>query len=310
MSWALKGLGGPLADKIFTLKPGTTLGRQGDIVIPDTKSSGVHARITESTSGRWVLMDNNSKNGTRIQGERISKVALSDGLKFYIGDQGFEVFEIKEEVCAPPKFAATEDDDTVPPPPPQPRVRASAPTPSVEPPPMPPPDATQVKPVAAPIDAANTNPPEIQIIPEAAPVEPLAAPPAPEIIVPKRRYWYELLADFVGENLEKFPESKKPVSPLSPALVLEFVRGLQANSKWTLGYGPRKVGSSALDLPIFEPGAPAVCFEIFPSHDGIVFKTAHPKMVTVNGESLDSRVLHVGDKIRINETIIEVDFEQ
>lgn len=300
MSWALKGLGGPLADKIFTLKPGTTLGRQGDIVVPDTKSSGVHARITQSSSGRWVLVDNNSKNGTRIKGERISKVTLSDGLKFYIGEQGFEVFEIKEEVTSAPKREAAED-ETVPPPAPQPRVRVSSPAPNPKPPPMP-------AAAAAPLEAVEIKSPEIQIAPEAGPIE--AAAPAPEIIVPKRRYWYELLADFVGENLENFPETKKPVSPLSPALVLEFVRGLQANSKWTLGYGPRKIGPSALDLPIFEPGAPAICFEIFPTPDGIVFKTAHPKMVTVNGESLDSRVLHVGDKIRINETIIEVDFEQ
>jgi hypothetical protein len=132
-------------------------------------------------------------------------------------------------------------------------------------------------------------------------------PPPPE---KTRRYWHEILAEFVAANQESFSERKRPVTPLNPAVVLEFVRGLQVSSKWILGYGPRKVGPSVLDLPIWEPGAPAVCFEILPSSDGIVFKTAHPKLVTVNGEALDTHVLHVGDKIQINETIIEVDFEQ
>jgi len=85
---------------------------------------------------------------------------------------------------------------------------------------------------------------------------------------------------------------------------------VQVNSKWTLGYGPRKVGPSVLDLPIWEPGAPAVCFELVPSGEGVVFKTNHPELVRINGEGLDSRVLHVGDTIRINETIIEVDFAE
>ena len=73
-----------------------TLGRQGDIVVPDTKSSSIHARIV-THEGKMYLTDNNSKNGTRIDGERITKaIKLKAGLKFYIGDQGFEVVEIQD----------------------------------------------------------------------------------------------------------------------------------------------------------------------------------------------------------------------
>jgi hypothetical protein len=88
------------------------------------------------------------------------------------------------------------------------------------------------------------------------------------------------------------------------------VRGVQANSKWVLGFGPRKIGASSLDLPIWEPGAPAVCFEILPSSDGLIFKTAHPDIVLLNGAGVDSEVLRLGDTIRIMDTIIEVDFTE
>lgn len=124
----------------------------------------------------------------------------------------------------------------------------------------------------------------------------------------QQRYWYEVLSDFVRNNSQAFSDRPRPVSPLEPALVLEFVRGTQVNSKWVLGFGPRKIGSASLDLPIWEPGAPATCFEILPTPDGLVFKTARPDIVMLNGEGVDSRVLRMGDTIRILDTLIEVDF--
>jgi len=126
----------------------------------------------------------------------------------------------------------------------------------------------------------------------------------------KQRYWHEVLSDFVRDNTAAFSDKPRPVSPLEPALVLEFVRGTQVNSKWTLGFGPRKIGASSLDLPIWEPGAPATCFEIVPTPDGLVFKTSRPDIVLLNGEAVDSQVLRMGDTIRILDTLIEVDFAE
>src|ERR1700722_11341007 len=97
MGWILKGLGGPLKGKTFRVTDGITLGRQGVIVIPDLKASSVHARIKQLADGDWVLADNSSKNGTRIDGERITQVGLSHGLRFFIGDQGFEIREVVED---------------------------------------------------------------------------------------------------------------------------------------------------------------------------------------------------------------------
>lgn len=128
-------------------------------------------------------------------------------------------------------------------------------------------------------------------------------PPAPT-----SKYWYDVLASFIEKNQSFIVNSRKTLIPLSPALILEFQRGPQLHTKWTLGYGPRKVGARCMDLPIFEPGAPDVCFEIIPTPQGIIFKTTHPDKVLLNGKKVDNKMLHVGDSIRINETVIEVDF--
>lgn len=125
-----------------------------------------------------------------------------------------------------------------------------------------------------------------------------------------QRYWHEIMVDFIGQNADQFKDRVKPVSPLEPALVLEFVKGVQVNSKWTLGFGPRKIGPASVDLPIWEPGAPAICFEILPGPDGLLFKTAHPDIVSLNGEGVDSQLLRMGDTIRILDTTIEVDFTE
>lgn len=267
MSWALKGLNGPLKDMLTPLKAGLTLGRQADLVIQDLKVSSIHARLVLQ-DGNWTLEDNNSKNGVRVGGERRAIVDLNPGATFQIGDQIFEVVE----TSAP--FRAVE-------------IREVARTSNVK------------------VEPADTQATVVRPPPAASP-PPIVTPPA--IPVKKQHKWYELLGSFLGSNSKSFSEAKRPVAPLQPALVLDFVRGLQSNSRWVIGYGPRKIGAGALDLPIWEPGAPAVCFEILPSTDGILFKTSHAETVTLNGQSVDNQVLHVGDTIRILETIIEVDF--
>lgn len=126
----------------------------------------------------------------------------------------------------------------------------------------------------------------------------------------KGKRWHDVLTEFLGNHRSSFKNDPVEVDPLEPAVVLDFIRGVQANSKWTLGYGPRQIGASSIDLPIWEPDAPAVCFELHPSKDGVVFKTAHSDVVTLNGERIRSRPLRIGDRIQILETVIEVDFAE
>lgn len=125
---------------------------------------------------------------------------------------------------------------------------------------------------------------------------------------PKARPWNDIIARFGRKNLAKIENQFRGVAPLQPALVLDFVRGPQIDTRWVLGFGPRRIGARSLDLPIFEKNAPDDCFEIFPSPDGISFRTKHNDVVSLNGRSVTTEILRVGDIIKIYGTEIEVDF--
>ena len=103
MSLAVKGLSGPLSDLVVKLEPGLTFGRQGDVVVADGKASSLHARITRDEGGNWSIVDNSSKNGTRVNGERIDHAPLVIGSNFYIGDQGFEIVAFAEQPVTAPE---------------------------------------------------------------------------------------------------------------------------------------------------------------------------------------------------------------
>jgi len=59
-------------------KPQFTLGRNSnnDIVIPETTVSGNHAKLINE-GGNWFIVDNNSTNGTFVNGTRINKQRVS-----------------------------------------------------------------------------------------------------------------------------------------------------------------------------------------------------------------------------------------
>ena len=122
------------------------------------------------------------------------------------------------------------------------------------------------------------------------------------------RHWREILTSFITSHIPEVKNEGRAIAALRPSVVLDFVRGVQAETRWILSYGPRKIGKHSLDFPIFEPGAPDVCFEIIPTPDGIKFRTDHPGKVTLNGKSVSTEILHIADVIKIQGTEIEVDF--
>lgn len=262
MNIALKIITGPQMGQIFTVNKALTIGRQGDIVLEDPKVSGVHAHIAKSSSGRWMLTDNESKNGIRVKDIRVKGVSLKPGVRFEIGDSTFEVMgtDAPKEAPSPVKGRSTPSER-----------------------------------------------PAVVNAPAAADGGPAMTPEKPK---KKQRYWYDVLAEFLSHNRNAFSDKPAALAPLEPALVLEFVRGIQMNSKWILGYGPRRFGPRCIDLPIWEPNAPEVCFEIHPTKDGILFKTDHAGKVRLNDQAVDSHILRVGDTISIHETLIEVDFTE
>jgi len=134
------------------------------------------------------------------------------------------------------------------------------------------------------------------------------ADPLPIKTKPKARHWRDILADFAMKAMAAVKNEGKAIVSLHPAVVLDFIRGTQAETRWVLGYGPRKIGARSLDLPIYESGAPDVCFEILPTPDGISFKTDYPELVKLNGQSVSAEILHIADIIKIQDTEIEVDF--
>lgn len=138
--------------------------------------------------------------------------------------------------------------------------------------------------------------------------EPTAAPPKKK--KKKARYWHDVLASFLEKETTALTDGTGRLEPLSPSVILEFVRGVQVNSKWVLGFGPRKIGLASLDLPIWETDAPPLCFELHPSPGGVVFRTSHADVVLLNGKSVDNEVLRMGDTIQIFDTLIEVDFAE
>lgn len=297
MSLALKALDGALKDKVFKLKDGLTIGRQGtDIALNDPKVSSLHAKIHKTESG-WALHDNDSKNGVRVGDDRLAILPLKVKQKFEIGGHHFIVVDLEPA----PKAAAALPLD-LPKLPEEPK-----PMPVIQPVEDNPP-ATKVqkfKPHVVAEVKAPESPLAQRLKEQAATVEPAPAKPVKK---KAQKFWHEALSEFLDAYQNRFTDKPKPATALEPAVVLEFVKGVQVNSKWTLGYGPRKIGATSLDLPICEPGAPAICFELHPTMDGILFSTKHPEQVKINGQSVDSKLLHMGDTIQILETLIEVDF--
>lgn len=143
---------------------------------------------------------------------------------------------------------------------------------------------------------------------EIAPSAP--APPdfSPPPVPPKSRTWSEILSEFAVDEQAKVKNLRHPIAAFNPALRLSFIRGVQVETVWTLGYGPRRVGSTSVDLPLYEEQAPDLCFELIPTPHGTLFKTAHPDQVLLNGSSQKAETLKPGDIIEVLNTAIEVDF--
>lgn len=119
--------------------------------------------------------------------------------------------------------------------------------------------------------------------------------------------WRSILFKFNQRVIQDVEFPPIPVGPIVPALRLDFVQGRQLDTRWTVGYGPRKFGFFSGEFRIDEPGAPDICFEVFPN-EGAWFKTDHPERVLLNGQSLAAEKLNAGDRISIGDTVIQVSF--
>lgn len=247
MSLFLKVTQGPLVGQTHEISHGFKIGRdRGDLVLKDQKASGFHAYIEKRDDDVFYVVDNYSKNGTFVDGQKAHRRILKAGVRIQIGDSVLEV------VDPDPKALPLEAPTVV------------APSPTSEP------------------EAKN-----------------------------KRLTWTNILIQFTEQALNSAVDRPNGSLKLfEPELHLRFIRGLQMDTQWRLHYGPRRIGNESIDLPIFEPHAPALCFEVVPSENGPQFQTQFPDIVRINGQKNGRVVLRQGDIISIYETSIEVDFDK
>ena len=81
-------IAGPHAGQTFPLTPGAIAGRDPGVAIPlpaDTRASRSHARFLPGSGGGWILEDMGSTNGTFVNGQRVTQVALAPGDAIVIG---------------------------------------------------------------------------------------------------------------------------------------------------------------------------------------------------------------------------------
>ncbi len=329
---------GPKKGERIELKGGERVGREkSDIVLSDPKVSGFHAVIKKSLMGAFSIVDQKSKNGIISEGSRVDKVKLLDGVEFRIGSSLFRVEVLKEgtqtnfvsgpasdEIGTIVKESVGADGAEM-----VSAIRSVQPpaidNPIESPPGEPVHEETFAFEQKTPLDLekddlsglsmdqlTSENPAQKNLRPTISfrTVEaPKASPEPGREEEDERKTWSQVLENYSRDNIRNSEDRPLEVEPFSPRVKLTVFRGIQAETEWELGYGPRSAGRTSLDLPLFESQAPPnKCFEILPSPDGPLFFTKHPREVQINGQAVEKVALKSGDIITIFETQIEVEF--
>jgi len=95
-------------------EPLTTIGRGSDnvLVIPDISVSRLHSRL-EKQGERWVVLDQGSGNGTRVNGKSIERYPLQHGDEIEMGDTRVQFMEPGGVVVKSKKLQTKSTDDEV-----------------------------------------------------------------------------------------------------------------------------------------------------------------------------------------------------
>jgi uncharacterized RDD family membrane protein YckC len=204
---ALKDQTIPLAGKEVLIGRG----KENGLVLEDHAVSRHHARIVEEAEGH-LLVDNNSANGSWVNGQRVTEMRLKPGDQIRVGKTLFEIQGVYDPegtalldvqgMGIPMKTAPTPSPVALPPPavpvaapappPPAPAPRPAAPVhePVTVPEPMPmrrpaPPPTPIPPPTPAPARQAPVPPPApVPAAPRPAPMPPAPMAPAPMPVPP------------------------------------------------------------------------------------------------------------------------------
>jgi len=119
----------------------------------------------------------------------------------------------------------------------------------------------------------------------------------------------DLKARLVGqlESCTEFlKDEDKLLNFLKNPIQLQFEKGVQQDTVWNIAYLPRKIGSVGSDLPLIDPQAPEIGFELFLEKDEIVFFTCHKDIVLLNYQHVQKAPLKNGDLIIVGAAYIRV----
>lgn len=124
-----------------------------------------------------------------------------------------------------------------------------------------------------------------------------------------RTFWDHLKG--LAENAAREAKNvSRPIVAFTPPLRLKFTRGLQMGAEWTVGYGPRMVGTRSTDLPLEDQRLPEICFRLVPHGDAVLLRCESPAHVRLNGKNVIAEVLRHGDLIDIATTQIQVHLDE
>jgi pSer/pThr/pTyr-binding forkhead associated (FHA) protein len=88
----------------FRVGDGIRIGRSsGEILINDPKVSALHAQVEKDGRGQLLLVDLDSSNGLKLNGQKVRRIALLPGVTFQIGRTVFKVLELFKDQAPLPQ---------------------------------------------------------------------------------------------------------------------------------------------------------------------------------------------------------------
>lgn len=117
------------------------------------------------------------------------------------------------------------------------------------------------------------------------------------------------LIEQLESSMEILKDESRLLNFLNKPIQLQFERGVQKNTVWNISYLPRKVGAVDANLPLIDPSAPEICFELFLEKEKVIFSTHHKDIVLLNYQHVQKVFLKHGDLIVIGAAYIRVSMD-
>lgn len=206
------------------LMDGLEIGRDSlHFPLADLKISAKHGVFRQEANGQWAFIDLGSKNGTFLEGKRVSRVDLIPGTVFRVGETILEIL----------------------------------------------------------------------------------TPQAPAI---NKKTWNEILEDAFLEARVRVEDQQSLMLPFFRPLRIQITSGPQIDTSWIMAFGPRYVGQSSEDFPIYLDAAPEICFEVVPHSQGVKIINHADNYVFFNDSRFREQNVLPGDRIKLGSIEMVLDY--